>query len=163
MQLFSPGLASLFILLRVSFTGKKFLILIEIKIYQINIYHFFLSWIMLLMLHLNCHYQSRVMHTFASRNFETESIIFCLSSLHIDSQLFHHHLLWKQYFSLNRLCTFAKNHLTIFISVYFLAVFCSIDLYLYIFSINYYLENWRLSITSDMQMTPPLWQKAKKN
>ena len=22
---------------------------------------------------------------------------------------------------------------------------------------------WRLSITSDMQMTPPLWQKVKKN
>ena len=22
---------------------------------------------------------------------------------------------------------------------------------------------WRISITSDMQMTPPLWQKVKKN
>ena len=25
------------------------------------------------------------------------------------------------------------------------------------------LESTRLSLTSDMQMTPPLWQKSKKN
>ena len=54
------------------------------------------------------------------------------------------------------------------------AVYGHLAYYTYILSTSYEIPDWMnhklesrflggISITSDMQMTPPLWQKAKKN
>ena len=53
-------------------------------------------------------------------------------------------------------------------------VYCHLDYVIYIQSISCEMLDWRkhklesrlpgeISITSDMQMTPPLWQKMKRN
>ena len=57
---------------------------------------------------------------------------------------------------------------------YIKAVYCHPAYLTYMQSISYEMPSWRryklesrfpgeISITSDIQMTPPLWQKAKKN
>ena len=57
---------------------------------------------------------------------------------------------------------------------YIKAVYCQPAYLTYMQSISYEILGWmkhklesrlpgEISITSDMQMTPPLWQKAKKN
>ena len=57
---------------------------------------------------------------------------------------------------------------------YLKAAYCHPDYLTYMQSTSYEMPGWRkhklesrllgeISITSDMQMTPPLWQKVKKN
>ena len=57
---------------------------------------------------------------------------------------------------------------------YLKAVYCNPDYLTYMQSTSWEILDWmkyklesrllgEISITSDMQMTPPLWQKAKKN
>ena len=57
---------------------------------------------------------------------------------------------------------------------YIKAVYCHLAYLAYMQTTSYEMPNWmkhklksrlqaEISITSDMQMTPPLWQKAKRN